>query len=504
MNPWLAVLWVLLGIFVLAFLAAMVLGLSEKNEILSFLGIGMGGILLAIQAVIANRWVKANPGLAFLWVLLFIFVLASLFVMFSEDCEAWIGQLLGLSEKNEILSFLGIGMGGILLTIQAVIANRRAKAMEEQAKAQVTATENQAAANRQTERGQRQERLKLGIEHLGHGSYSVRLGGAYELFHLAQDTEELRQTVLDILCAHLRRTTRERYYRTQYPDKPSEEVQSLLTLMFVEEHTVFEGRRINLQGSWLNGARLWKARLQEANLADAHLDRAELAQAQLQGSALRKACLNGAGLVDAHLHGADLAEVQGICSDLHRAHLHGANLRYANLQGADLSEASLQGSMLDFAHLEVATLVSASLQGTSLIFTSLQGAALGGANLGGATATPRAFYKHMSFPERIRNQIGELPVFTRVDFEGGLTQEGVESIVHIVQVWSDENAKKSRRKLNPHVNNPDSSNQLPENSSANTEPYSSEDAEKWIAEYENAMSKDKDRSTHVKSEPVDP
>ena len=35
----------------------------------------------------------------------------------------------------------------------------------------------------------------------------MRLGGAYELFHLAQDTEELRQTVLDILCAHIRQTT---------------------------------------------------------------------------------------------------------------------------------------------------------------------------------------------------------------------------------------------------------------------------------------------------------
>ena len=41
-------------------------------------------------------------------------------------------------------------------------------------------------------------------------SDSVRLGGAYELFHLAQDTEELRQTVLDILYAHIRRTTGER------------------------------------------------------------------------------------------------------------------------------------------------------------------------------------------------------------------------------------------------------------------------------------------------------
>ena len=68
-----------------------------------------------------------------------------------------------------------------------------------------------------------------------------------------QDTKELRQTVLDILCAHIRRTTGEKKYREDYPSKPSEEVQSLLTLLFVQDHKVFKGCHINLQGSWLNG-----------------------------------------------------------------------------------------------------------------------------------------------------------------------------------------------------------------------------------------------------------
>ena len=98
----------------------------------------------------------------------------------------------------------------------------------------------QAEANRTTEWGQRQERFKNAIEHLGHNSDSVRLGGAYELFHLVQDNKDLRQTVMDILCAHIRRTTGERKYREDYPSKPSEEVQSLLTLLFVEEHEAFK------------------------------------------------------------------------------------------------------------------------------------------------------------------------------------------------------------------------------------------------------------------------
>ena len=62
-----------------------------------------------------------------------------------------------------------------------------------------------------------------------------------------------------------------------YPSKPSEEVQSLLTLLFVQDHKVFKNLHINLQGSWLNKADLMKARLDGANLMRAHLQGANSA-----------------------------------------------------------------------------------------------------------------------------------------------------------------------------------------------------------------------------------
>ena len=118
-------------------------------------------------------------------------------------------------------------------------------------------------------------------------SDSVRLGGAYELFHLAQDNPELSQTVLDILCAHIRRTTSEDEYRKNHHSEPSEEVQSLMTLLFVQDHDVFRGLPVNLQNSWLNGASLKGARLQKANLTKAHLQKAYLWGGKL---ARRKSC----------------------------------------------------------------------------------------------------------------------------------------------------------------------------------------------------------------------
>ncbi len=171
----------------------------------------------------------------------FLVVLFSAFVvvMWSEN-PTWIFKLVGVCQKYEVLKFLGIGMGGILLALQALASHRRAKAMED-------AANQQAKATRNTEQGQRQERLKNAIEHLGHKSDSVRLGGAYELFHLAEDTRQLRQTVFDILCAHIRRTTNQRTYQNKYKLKPSEEIQSLLTLLFVQNHAVFKGLHGNLQ-----------------------------------------------------------------------------------------------------------------------------------------------------------------------------------------------------------------------------------------------------------------
>ena len=250
---------------------------------------------LSTKIVRMKKWVgswwektRVEP---LLYALIGVLAVTFLAVLFWGSAEKSIVQLLGVEgpKKYEALKFLGIGMGGLLLALQALIANKRAKAMEDTAAAQARATEEQAKANQNTEQGQRQERLKNAIEHLGHPSDSVRLGGAYELFHLARDTPELRQTVLDILCAHIRRTTGEPEYRDKYSSKPSEEIQSLLTLLFVQKHEVFTGLDINLQGSWLNGSNLSQARLEKADLVGVQLHGAHLFEVQLHGAHLLRA-----------------------------------------------------------------------------------------------------------------------------------------------------------------------------------------------------------------------
>ncbi len=393
--------------------------------------------------------------------------------MLSKSVEVYIGQLLGLSEKNEILKFLGIGFGGILLVWQAVIANKRAKAMEDTAKAQAKATEEQAKANQNTERGQRQERLKNAIEHLGHDSDSVRLGGAYELFHLAQDTEDLRQTVLDILCAHIRRTTGERKYRQNHPSKPSEEVQSLLLLLFVEDHKVFEGLHINLQGSWLNGANFRCARLQGANFVGAHL----------QGAGLMEARLEGANLMQAHLQAADLFGAKLMETVLGRANLQGACVMHGRLQKAWLVEAHLQAADLRLARLQGANLHKARMQAAEFRFTELQEANFEGTYLQGVKCWRGGDWSLAPFAERIRESAGKESDLFGAIFAGKLNEKHLDLIVKDLP---DPQARELRVKLEPHIGKPES-NELPENSNAITGTYTEEEAEQWIVEYNEAM-----------------
>ena len=427
--------------------------------------------------------IKEEPLLSFLIALLILAFGAFVGVLFCECTEIYISKLLGLSfQKNETLKFLGISMGGILIALQALMSYRRAKAMEETAKAQARATEEQAKANKNTEQGQRQERLKNAIEHLGYDKESVRLGGAYELFHLAEDTEDLRQTVLDILCAHIRQTTGESEYRETHKSKPSEEVQSLLTLLFVQEHEVFKGHHINLQESWLNGADLKKARLAKAVLTRTYLQGADLSRAQLQGTNFYEARLQQAFLAWAELQGAflDSARLQETSLDV--AQLQGAKLDKAQLQAARFSITQLQGATLSGAQLQGAKLVQTHLQAAALFEAQLQGAKLDKVQLQGANS--EGYFSSVIFESRIKGQIEKMSDLSGAIFEGGLSQEDVDSLIEDL---SDEEANKLLEKLTPHIDK-DPINQPPEDSDVIIGSYTEEEAEKWIAEYKKAMS----------------
>ncbi len=458
--------------------------------------------------------IKENPLLIFqvvLVALLIVLAIVFMVVLYSENLECIFkrfGLSVGENRKYEVLKFLGIGLGGILVALQALASHRRAKAMEDTAS--------------HTEQGLRQERLKNAIEHLGNEKESVRWGGAYELFHLAKDSKELSQTVLDMLCLHIRQTTSENEYRKAHESKPSEEIQSLLRLLFVQEHEVFKGCDINLQGSWLNGADLWGARLEKAILTRVHLQGVTLTEAHLQGAVLTGAYLQKADLREARLQGVHLDKAYLQEANLSKACLQGATLIEARLQEvilkwaysqgaifyraylqkADLSGARLQGAILYFANLQCANMKDTGLQGAILCGAHLQEAILwmthlqgvvgaqylpedfrGELQLWGAEAW-RNFLKPSRFAKRLTESIDRESDISGMLFEGGLSRENVDSFV---EGLSDEKANELREKLEPHIDRLPN-NQLPTDSGADTRTYSKKDVETWINEYKEAMS----------------
>lgn len=438
--------------------------------------------------------------------LLFLIITLMAFIgcITGLDDSEWIIDNLGVSEAQlpeyEALKILGIGIGGLLIAVQAVIANKRAKAMQQTAqaqadaaKAQAMATVEQAKANANAEQGQRQERLKNSIEHLGHNSDSVRMGGAYELFHLARDAQgwedsELRQTVFRILCAHIRRTTGDKEYQAEHKSKPSEEVQSLLTLLFVQNYQAFTDFHVNLRGTWLNGANLREARLEKAVLTEAHLHGVTLVGANLKEADMTEGHLQGADLTDAEMQKATLRRtlMQGACLNgarlreawLYSTQMQGVRLLGARMEGAYLSHTEMQGADLYEARLQLAKLSNVKLQAGRLARAQFQGATLSGVHLGGVN-------DGMDPVEmRLRDRVEREAILNGTVFQGGLTKREVECIVEMV---SDELPGVRRARLEWHIDKP-TSHELPQNSGVNTEPYTAEEAEAWIAEYKAAMS----------------
>ena len=274
-------------------------------------------------------------------------------------------------------------------------------------------------------------------------------------------------------------TSGEDKYRKTHKSKPSEEVQSLLTLLFVQEYDVFKDLSINLQESFLDGANLTGAYLEMAILSKAQLNGADLREARLYGVNFWKAQLQGANLGNANLRGIDLRE----------SNLHGANLGGVRLHGAKLSNAGLRGACLMETQLQGARLLGAQLQGASLMNAQLQGAYLSNAELQG-TESQRGFHTYFrfyGFADRMRASVDRESDLTCATFKGGLRREDVHSIIKdlsdIIAEDSELIVKDLQERLAPHIGQP-ASHELPENSGAITGAYTFEEAKEWITEYE--------------------
>ena len=382
---------------------------------------------------------------------LFLALLFSLLIcIFFKENLSYFYALFGVESKDRLIEIVGIAIAGNILLIQATVSHRRAVALERSA-------ESQVEANNVLDRGNRQERLNGAIDHLGSSSTTVRLSAGYELFDLATSHEDLRYSIFSILCAHIRETTKQSAYQNQCSNHPSEEIQSLLNILFVDGKECFENMPADLSGCWFIGANFRRASLKNANLDEANMNLASLHDANFRDCSFFRTRLRKVFCYKTEFQNSnfDLADLR----DSHlSAMMQGVSLSYAKLDSADLSHAKLQGACLTRASLKGANLTSTCFHGANLVSAKLQGAFVDNAQFQGADLVccdMRGVLSEkapvvLSFEDHMKDRCHSWSDFNTVTFKGGLTQSDIdEAVKYLRQSLQDGSFDELSRHLGP-------------------------------------------------------
>jgi Pentapeptide repeats (8 copies) len=229
------------------------------------------------------------------------------------------------------------------------------------------------AAHRQArtaEQGHITDRFTKAVEQLGSEKMTVRLGAVYALERISRDSRRDYWPIMETLTTYVREnapwpprqalanplvalqgssageaagesTPAEQPEKGAEPARiqvrPATDIQAILTVLRRRDKQTHKrdkaaGRSVDLVGTDLRGARLWRAHLEHADLTGAHLEGADLTGAHLEHADLTGAHLEGARLWRAHLEDADLTG----------AHLEGANFYGVQIEHAFLGRPILR------------------------------------------------------------------------------------------------------------------------------------------------------------------
>jgi hypothetical protein len=172
-------------------------------------------------------------------------------------------------------------------------------------------------------------RFSSGVGLLGNANESARIGGAYNLCFLADEfPKEYLEPVCEILCAHIRTITNNKDYPENYKEKPSNEVQTIINLLFQKNQKdsliFFNCRKdlkrtflnvIDFSGIYINNVDFWGATISNVNFKKALISNVDFVRATIDKgtifneSKLKKVYFNNAVLNDVSFSRARLNDV---------------------------------------------------------------------------------------------------------------------------------------------------------------------------------------------------
>jgi len=205
--------------------------------------------------------------------------------------------------------------------------------------------EKQNAQIRIQQKQLRDTRFSSGVELLGNINESARIGGAYNLYFLANEhPDEYLDAVCEILCAHIRTITSNKDYQEKYIKQPSNEIDTILNLLFhknEDEELIFDKCWKNLERTFLCGANICDT------LSYVHFDRA---------------ILNGTSFSIAKLynvffqHIISLNDIEFFSAKLNEVYFSGSelnNVKFNNSKLNDISFLDAELNYVDFSNAEL-------------------------------------------------------------------------------------------------------------------------------------------------------
>ncbi|SSC09257.1 pentapeptide repeat family protein [bacterium endosymbiont of Bathymodiolus sp. 5 South] len=281
------------------------------------------------------------------------------------------------------------------------------------------------------------ERFNSAITLLGSSETSARTGAVYALHELALEEEKYRQQIVQILCSHIRSKTNEVAYQETYTERPSNEIQTTLNLLFKERE-----RGLYTQDF---------AKVTEFSRAD--LSRAYLVQANFRGAQCQEANFwfaqcQGANFRDAQCQGASFSFVQCQGANFGHSRCQRASFSFVQCQGVNFGGMECQGASFMHAQCQGAYFGGVECQGTDFGNAQCQGARFNGTQCQGAYA----FEKFIS--QELSSRVGKNTEFIFLQLEGEIDEDIIENIENaknylndfkeIQEIIKDNTGKKTR------------------------------------------------------------
>ncbi len=193
------------------------------------------------------------------------------------------------------------------------------------------------------------DRFNSAISLLGSSETSARTGAIYALYELAIEEEKYRSQIAQILCSHIRSKTNEKKYKKTHSERPSNEIQTTIDLLFKEEGLYEQDfarvdgfPEANLSHAYLMGANFINTECQNANFTIAQCQNANFMGAQCQGANFIDAQCRRANFIDAQCQGADFMGVQCQGANFENSEFQGVNFILANFENTKCQEANFR------------------------------------------------------------------------------------------------------------------------------------------------------------------